>query len=571
MSYFDPAELLATDEELKNSFSKLQNFRDVCNILKVTPNDLHNILFKRKDLYSSFEIPKKGTGTREILAPCSSLKSLQQKLNYIMNLVYVPKHPVHGYVKGRDIVTNARKHLNKNYILNFDLENFFPSINFGRVRGIFKGFFGMGEDAATIVANICCYKNSLPQGAPTSPIISNMICFQLDKEIQLLAKQNSCTYTRYADDLTISTTKKSFPKGIAFIGDSEVILAERLLKIIEDNGFKINSKKTRLNNRNQHLEVTGITVNEELNVNRNYIKKIRAILRCLETNSPEQAQKIFEEKYNFRHKKTINIPDATSVVKGMINFVGMVKGFDNSIFEKLAIRYNNIVGIEIFTLKSPELNERSLFVGVVELGYMESEQFYPEDQGSGFFLKDIGFITNAHVLQNYIEDLSVIKVHRSRYNNEMKKAKILACDKKRDIAILEVEGYEKSIGFEYSLSYELEQDIILLGYPNYGSGDSLYTSKGHLVQYRNHYMGSMHNEETGELGLHQERIIISSRIVGGNSGGPVINNQGKVIGVATKGFKDISPSSKDDSTAESIIVKVEDVLKVYKEKIAMVV
>lgn len=564
MSYFDAKiKLQATDEELMASFKELENFRDVCRLLEVTPKHLHYILFKKKNLYYQFDIPKKSGGTREILAPCDSLKILQQKLNYIMTLIYKPKYPIHGFVKGKGIISNAKQHLRKNYILNFDLQDFFPSINFGRVRGILKSYFRMGDNAATIIANICCFNNSLPQGAPTSPILSNMVCFSLDKELQSVAKQHSCIYTRYADDVTFSTTKEAFPRSVAFKTNNQIFLGKKVLRIIEKNGFKVNENKTRLHNRSQNLSVTGITVNEKLNVPRNYIKKIRAMLRCLETNTQEVAQTIFLEKYKFRYRANMEPPDMMNVLRGMINYVGLVRGKDDDIFKKLAFRYNSIEGADKIKVMKDNSSLWELYVWVVEVGYKDEDDFYAEEQGTGFFLKNVGFVTNAHVIEKYDgESINAIYLNRSRYSEEQKPASIIAIDKDRDIAILHVEGYDIDYGFSYDTHHYLGQDIILLGYPNHGEGDSLYINKGQLVQFRSHYMPNIFNKETGELGVKQERVTISSRIVTGNSGGPVINLQNEVIGIATKGFKDISPNPKDDSTAESMIVKTEDVLSV---------
>ncbi len=569
MSYFDAKiELEATDEDLKASFRKLCNFKDVCDILEVTPTHLHYILYKKKKdkLYHQFEIPKKSGGTREILAPCDSLRILQQKLNHIMSLIYKPKFVVHGYVKDRGIISNAKQHLKKSYVLNFDIKDFFPSINLGRVMGVLKSFFGMGDAAATVIANICCYNNTLPQGAPTSPILSNMICFQLDKEMQLIAKQHQCVYTRYADDLTFSTKKKDFPKSIAYLGDSCVHLGKKVLTIIENNGFKVNHGKTRLHSKYQHLGVTGITVNEKLNVQRQYIKKVRAILRCLEINTLDKAQEIFESKYNRRYTNNINPPNVMNVVKGMINYIGMVKGLDDDIFGKLARRYNKIAGADIFSVGEKHLKFWTSYVYVVEIGYEDEDDFYPDAQGTGFFLQGIGFVTNAHVVQKFdgIEN-NAIYVNRSRYGQEKISASIIKLDKDRDIAILKVDGFENDIGFNYSTNYYEGQKITLLGYPNHGGSDSLYRYDGQIIQYRPHYMENKYNKQTGKMGLHQERIVISSRIVTGNSGGPVVNLENKVIGIATKGFKEISPSSKDDPTGESIIVRIEDVLNFADE------
>lgn len=568
MSYFDAKiELQATDEELIHSFKDLENYRDVCSLLEVTPKHLHYILYKKKNLYYQFDIPKKNGGTREIYAPCDSLKILQQKLNYIMSLIYNPKYTIHGFVKSRGIVSNAKQHLGKSYILNFDLYDFFPSINFGRVRGILRSYFGLGDHAATIIANICCFNNSLPQGAPTSPILSNIVCFNLDKELQFIAKQHSCIYTRYADDITFSTTKKDFPKSVAFKTDSQIFLGKKILKVIEKNSFKVNENKTRLHNRYQNLSVTGITVNEKLNVPRNYIKRIRAMLRCIETNTSEDAQVIFLEKYKFRYRANMEPPNIMNVLHGMINYVGFVRGLDDEIFKKLALRYNLIVGNDKIKVKKDNLALWESYVWVVEVGYKDDDDFYAEEQGTGFFLKNVGFVTNAHVIEKYDgESINAIYLNRSRYSEEQKLASIITIDKDRDIAILYVEGFDIDYGFSYNIHLNLGQEIILLGYPNHGDGNSLYINKGQLVQYRSHYMPNTLNKETGKLGVKQERVTISSRIVTGNSGGPVINLQNEVIGIATKGFKDISPNLKDDSTAESMIVKIKDILSVLSQK-----
>src|SRR5690606_8958560 len=128
--------------------------------------------------------------------PTESLKIIQQKLNQVLQLVYKPKLSTHGFVNNRSIVTNADAHIKKKkhrYILNVDIKDFFPSINFGRVRGMFMAPpYNQPEHVATVLAQICCSNNELPQGAPTSPIVSNMICAQMDSQLQQLAKPHRC-------------------------------------------------------------------------------------------------------------------------------------------------------------------------------------------------------------------------------------------------------------------------------------------------------------------------------------------------------------------------------------------
>lgn len=570
MSYYNAKPYLtANDQDLSASFKSLQDFRDVCDLLEVTPKHLHYILYEKttRHYYHSFTISKKSGGVREIVAPTGSLKILQEKLNTILKLVYKPNSSIHGYTLQKSTITNATVHLRKNNLLNFDLKDFFPSINFGRVRGVFKSFFGIGSDAATVLANICCYNNSLPQGAPTSPIISNMICFNLDKQMRLIAKQNGCSYTRYADDITFSTSKREFPSHIAYAENEIIHLSQKVLKVVEDNSFKVNPTKTRLNNRFQHLEVTGITVNKKLNVKRNYIKKIRAILRCLETNSIEQAQEIFEAKYtkiqNMKKKNTKSqFPKVLNVVRGMINYVGSIKGNQDPIYEKLAVRYNRIVNEPIFKVGEEYTASWNEKIWVVELGLEdeESKEFFSDVQGTGFFLNGVGFVTNAHVVEKY-KEYDAIRINRSRYGNEIKSATVLKIDKDKDIAVLKIDDLENWKGFDYSSFHYVGMDIKVIGYPNFGTNDSLYTHKGEIIQYRTFKLPHVYNEVTNELGVDQERIVISARIIGGNSGGPVINMKGEVVGVATKGFEEVSAGKHDDPTATSIMIKIEDVIK----------
>ncbi|GEB32195.1 reverse transcriptase domain-containing protein [Brevibacillus parabrevis] len=570
MSYFRAKPTLqASDAKLVSSLKSLQNFDDVASLLEVTPKHLRYILFEKKvsGYYKCFDIPKKSGGSRKIWAPQGSLKILQEKLNKIFSLTYKPNITSHGFVKDRGIVSNATVHLRKRHVLNFDIEDFFHRINFGRVRGVLKSFFGMSWDAATVIANICCYNNVLPQGAPTSPIISNMICFNMDMEMRKLAKKHNCHYTRYADDLTFSTTRQTFPSAIAHLDEERVVyLGSKIQKILDNNDFAVKKSKTRLNNRDQNLSVTGITVNKITNVERNYIKKVRAILKCLESHPLSEAQKIFESKYYSKPgKKNAEI---MNVVKGMISHIGYVKGKQDPIYEKLARRYNRLAGIETLKVGEAFLKDWSQNVFVIEVGYDNSGVFDPQQQGTGFFLKDVGFVTNHHVVKEYIDDPDIyeIRVHRSRYNKKCFQAKVKMYCKERDIAILEIDGFNIT-GFDYDLINYDGQSIKVIGYPRYGHEDSLFVDQGTIVQYRSEFMRTIYNKKTQELGLYQERIICSARIIYGNSGGPVINTRGQVIGIATKGFSNVSKKEEDDdSSAASYLVKIGDVFDMIGEK-----
>jgi len=294
-------------EELSKEFYQLKKPLDVAKLLNIPFKRLiyHLYLVDADRRYKTFTIPKKSGGERQISTPITALKIIQQKLNQVLQAVYQVKPSVHGFVQDKNIVTNAKAHVKKRYVLNLDLEDFFPSVNFGRVRGMFMAIpYHLPPDVATILAQICCQNNQLPQGAPTSPIVTNMICGKMDSQLQRLAKECKATYTRYADDITFSTTIKNFPADLAYIvneGEAEkVVLGDRLLGIIRENGFSVNEKKTRLQTRGNHQEVTGLTTNQFPNVNRRFVRQVRAMLHAWAKFGLESAQKEFEEKYNHK-------------------------------------------------------------------------------------------------------------------------------------------------------------------------------------------------------------------------------------------------------------------------------
>jgi hypothetical protein len=163
-------------------------------------------------------------------------------------------------------------HLNKKNVLNIDLKDFFDSFNFGRVRGFFikNNNFKLDPHIATVIAQIACYDNKLPQGSPCSPVITNLITHSLDIKLASLAKKNSCTYTRYADDMTFSTRQKLFPSQIMEEEDGVYIAGKKLKSEIERAGFSINEKKTRIQRQDSRQDVTGLIVNEKPNVKKEY-------------------------------------------------------------------------------------------------------------------------------------------------------------------------------------------------------------------------------------------------------------------------------------------------------------
>lgn len=272
-----------------NKFDRIKSRNDLADFLGVPLKRLTYILYIKgpDNYYSSFEIPKKNKEPRLINAPNGELKELQRKLSHslwdfekqlVKNKKIITKVS-HGFEKEKSIITNAKVHVNKNYVLNLDLEDFFESFHFGRVRGYFEKNrnFKLPIEVATIIAQLACYKGRLPQGAPSSPIITNLICNILDMNLVKKSRKFKLDYTRYADDLTFSTNDKCFLENKSKIYNE-------IKNEIERFGLSINDKKTRLIYKDSRQEVTGLIVNEKVNINRDYYKKTRAMANNLYVN-----------------------------------------------------------------------------------------------------------------------------------------------------------------------------------------------------------------------------------------------------------------------------------------------
>lgn len=332
-------ELTHSPEELRKQFEDLQHPKDIAEMLEVTHRDLNYWIYRtpEKDRYTSFHIAKKSGASRQIDAPNPNIKILQQKLNTVLQTVYQVKPSAHGFASGKSVKTNADQHTKKRWVFNIDLDNFFHSIHFGRVRGMFMGKpYNLPPDVSTVLAHMCCYQARLPQGAPTSPIISNMICAQMDSQLQRLAKANRSTYTRYADDITFSVTSRRFPPALAYIDSlNQVHVGGNLQQIIVDNGFAINENKIWLRGRHQRQEVTGVTVNDRTSLPRRFTNQIRAMLHAWEKYGLDAAQEVWEMKNAHKHRAPWSQPARfDQVVKGKIEYLGMIKGQDSEVYLK---------------------------------------------------------------------------------------------------------------------------------------------------------------------------------------------------------------------------------------------
>lgn len=341
-------------DECVGLITQLKTKEDVAKLVEVPIGQLLHILYNlpKERHCKIFTIPKKTKGVRTITAPIGSKLILQNKLKPIIDEMYRIKVCVHGFAKNRSIVTNAHVHRKKRYVLNIDLKDFFPTIHFGRIRGLFMRFpFNMCGSAASIMAQMCTQGGELAQGSPLSPVLSNFIAADLDRKMIVIAKRYKLTYTRYADDLTFSSSHKNFPKSVAnWDGDnpitSNVVLGDLLVTAVSAAGFEINYSKVRMQIRSVRQEVTGLTVNEFPNVPRSYIRNIRAMIHAWEKYGLMAAEATLIAKFA---KSPPDIDEGNrngtyfkSVLYGKIAFVKMVRGEEDEIYMKLCLKAASI-------------------------------------------------------------------------------------------------------------------------------------------------------------------------------------------------------------------------------------
>lgn len=270
--------------------------------------------------YVRFQIAKKSGGMRELSAPHRDMARCQEwiRLNILDR---IPLHDAaHGFVRDRSTMSNAVPHVRRSVVVNADLKDFFPSITFPRVKGVFQQL-GYSPAASTILALLCteCPRQrveyggrelfvatglrGLPQGACTSPALSNLVARGLDSRLSGLAQKLGWTYTRYADDLTFSTNGEAAEKT--------AWLLARLRHVTADEAFTVNEKKTRVQRPNSRQTVTGVVVNRRPNVPRDIVRRLRAILHHAKTEGLAA-----QNRENHEHFE--------AWVSGMISYINMV-------------------------------------------------------------------------------------------------------------------------------------------------------------------------------------------------------------------------------------------------------
>ena len=361
-------------QAIKKDFASMQSKEDLLNLLNFVKRIEYGekcFPFEARQLnyhinpklnprrYRQFEVKKKSGGERTICSPNRGLKEIQSCLNIVLQALYDPHKNAYGFIPSKSIVEHAKNHTGSIYIYNIDLKDFFSSINQARIWGRLQHppfnlhTANNSIKIANMIASLCCHemeverlnesgnwetvmKRVLPQGAPTSPVLTNIICERLDYLLTGVAKRFGLRYSRYADDITFSSMHNVYQK------DSDCL--KELERIVKEQGFTIKQSKTRLQKTGYRQEVTGLLVNDKVNVQKRYVKQLRKWLYYWETYGFEKAYAFFlpaymEDKGHVVKRK----PDMTNVLAGKLEFLKMVKGYKNQAYLKLHERFEKLV------------------------------------------------------------------------------------------------------------------------------------------------------------------------------------------------------------------------------------
>lgn len=369
-------------QHIRERFAAMQTKKDLAELLseakevmygeKTKPVRLKSLTYYAnpafcKNRYTIFTVKKKSGGDRTINAPIKGLKSILRVLNFVLQCVQEPHEAAMGFVPEKSVIDNAKVHVGNHYVFNLDLKDYFHSFDRQWVKiGFMNEPFYLNGDRyhlAFFLACLCTHPFEvdgqlqvvLPQGSPTSPTITNILCKKLDRRLKGLADRFGAKYTRYADDITFSSPHNIYQEMKRARRNKKGrynSFRPELQRIIEDMGLTINPSKTRLQKSDYRQEVTGLVVNKKVNVPRRYVKEIRMWLYYWEKYGTEKAEGIFEKDYvkDKGHVKD-RVPSMVNALGGKLEYLKMVKGEEDGTYLGLKGRY------EAMMAKENHLNE----------------------------------------------------------------------------------------------------------------------------------------------------------------------------------------------------------------------
>ncbi len=524
--------------ELSEQFLRIRTRADLAAFLELTLKQLGFFAFSGTNLYTRFSIQKKTPGAaRSISAPANSLKAVQGRVALVLSEIYEEQNPpeaVHGFRIGRGTVSNAAPHVKHAVLLNVDLKDFFPSITAGRIRGLFKADpFGFPDEVADALTNIVCHEGSLPQGAPSSPVLSNYICKRMDKQLLAYANKHRVVYTRYADDLTFSSFNERAFRRAFLAGDSaEIQIADAVRRILESNGFTVNKAKTRLATRSSRQLVTGILVNEKCNFTRDAYRELRVLLYNWKEYGCKVAAELYIKhapRYEVGLSGRRDVPMEKALrnhVRGRLAYYTMVTAGNAKPswpLMRLWTMYNEITGEDVpivdpraavwqccanYDYEFGEGEERDCFTGV----------------GSIFGLSTGELVTCAHCVEDIVKheapDDALLSIEYGGRSSWVRMADIKR-NHEVDLAVLRDVPVEmsKSAGIRANGTYLPQVGETVWAY-GYADGENVLRCLEAKVV---------------EIFDDARKCRVDRPFIHGMSGGPVVSSRCEVIGVITNG------------------------------------
>lgn len=448
-----------------------------------------------------------------------------------------------GFVSGRGIRQNAESHVQKRTVINIDLEDFFSQVHFGRIYGALQSKpYCLSKEVAQAIAQISCFKGVLPQGAPTSPILTNIVCRSLDNCLIQLARENRCSFSRYADDITFSTYSGNIPSDIVYTDDTGLVIGEKLSNLLSSNGFIANRKKISIYNNSCRQQVTGLTVNDKVNVPRSYIRKLRVILyRCIK-NGVYCTVKEYVKLGLCSSKRILDIIDDEkkkddvetwflSVLRGKLLYLKSIRGNNDLLYLSYAEQYNQIANSDCFDVSFLENTRKQIEDNIYLI-----ESLDEGNQGSAFYLDGIGIITSYHVIENG-SLFSVSKYYKNKPKQKIadfsSDGKFIFKDHDIDYVVLPFKDYQ---GIPYKIGdsqiLKTGEAVITIGYPDHFEGNSINKQRCEITSSIKYHGGIMYT--------------IKGIIAHGYSGGIVLNEKNEVVGLIKGGVIDANDAEREN-------------------------
>lgn len=530
----------------KKFLENIHTTEQMCDELNVSLKQLLYLCHANKSkIYTEFTIKKKNGKARVITAPRGDLKNIQKRIASGLRQYYKKPCCVCGFEPKTSVRTNAENHVGKRYLINIDLSDFFNHITIKRVIGLFAKIFDMDYKLCVMLAQLVTANGVLPTGGPSSPIISNMIFYRVDKAILNYVRGKNISYSRYADDLSFSFNEKKYLK--LFFSDDGKLLQSGFEQIFINNDFSINYSKVRLQTSHMHQQVTGIKVNKLLNLSKYYKYYLRFQLHLIKKYGLDSVTKCFCQKRNICFDKQ-SYSKYLNHLSGKISFWKMVKGDCDESFVDFATQFNNIVDKRTINIYPPNfkiLFDRSILLAAYQEG----------DSATAFYYRGY-VITCLHCLDILKKDNQTgdtIFLSDPIDRNEIRTKYITGSSENfNDFAIYK--PYTNDfIEIRQSKKKEIKigDKVKIIGYP--------YSTNGKVLK-PSLYESIVCNKQLDENG--RPIFIVNAPIQQGLSGGPVLDDEDCVIGYVVWGSKDLisscvtngfMPISNIDNAINSII------------------